>query len=89
MLIIVEIAPHERHDATARMKGGPAGKKRLVAALNRATLSDTGAACVPVDSGSDQPAKPVHLSCAHVPMKAALDSSVWCIRCGVYLGEAN
>lgn len=27
--------------------------------------------------------------CKHVPMKAALDSSVWCIRCAGYMGEAN
>lgn len=27
--------------------------------------------------------------CAHAPKKAALDSSVWCIRCAAYLGEAN
>lgn len=27
--------------------------------------------------------------CAHIPKKAALDSSVWCIRCAAYLGEAN
>lgn len=26
--------------------------------------------------------------CEHVPMKAALDSSVSCIRCGVLLGSA-
>lgn len=25
----------------------------------------------------------------HVPMRAKIDSSVWCIRCGAYLGEAN
>jgi hypothetical protein len=27
--------------------------------------------------------------CKHVPMKAALDDSVHCIRCGKHLGEAN
>lgn len=27
--------------------------------------------------------------CEHVPMKAALDSSVHCIRCAAYLGEAH
>ena len=27
-------------------------------------------------------------ACEHVPMKAALDNSVHCIRCGVFLGEA-
>ena len=27
--------------------------------------------------------------CQHIPMKAALDSSVWCIRCAAYLGETQ
>jgi hypothetical protein len=27
--------------------------------------------------------------CVHVPKRAALDSSVSCIRCAAYLGEAN
>ena len=27
--------------------------------------------------------------CEHVPMKAALDDSVHCIRCGTHLGEAR
>lgn len=26
--------------------------------------------------------------CEHVPMKAALDNSVSCIRCGIFLGSA-
>lgn len=28
-------------------------------------------------------------ACSHVPKKAALDSSVWCVRCGAYLGECH
>ena len=71
------------------MMDGSTGKKRLAAASNGATLNDTGAVCVPVGSRSDQPAKSVHPSCEHVPMKAALDASVWCIRCATYLGEAQ
>lgn len=71
------------------MAGGSTGKKRFAAAPNRATLIDTGAVCVPVGSGTDHPAKSVLPPCNHVPKKAALDSSVWCIRCAAYLGEAN
>lgn len=29
------------------------------------------------------------VGCDHIPMQAALDASVACIRCGRYLGEAN
>lgn len=25
----------------------------------------------------------------HIPKKAALDSSMWCIKCAAYLGEAS
>ena len=73
------------------MKGGSTGKKRFAAASvdAGATLNDTGAVCVPVGSRSDQPAKSVHPSCEHAPMKAKLDASMWCIRCAAYLGEAH
>lgn len=36
-------------------------------------------------SGHEQDPK----TCAHVPMKAALDDSVHCIRCCAHLGSAN
>lgn len=68
------------------------GKKPMTAVFGprkgpEASLSDPDAVRVPVDSGGSCPAMSDHSP--HKIMKAILDSSVWCTRCGAYFGEVN
>lgn len=74
--------------SSARMKT-LAGKKLLARGLATGISNRHGVGHrVPVDSGPDQSVTPAS-SCVHRPKRAALDSSMWCIKCGSYLGEAN
>lgn len=43
--------------------------------------------CQPCDCETQAAARAA--KCEHAPMKAALDSTVWCIRCAAHLGEAQ